>query len=260
MIKKIVINSVPKLYVGMPGIGKTQKILQQYDYVEVMLASSMVEEDIAGIPYREGKYDIRTIPSAIRKLEEAANEGKTTALFLDELDKARRSVADTLLTLVASRKIGDVKLPETTDIVAAANPPEWGGGDGVSDAMLSRFAIINVEPNVSEWVKWARNRYTQASETINKIIKAIEVGEIIIADVSGEDFSKRITSPRTIAMALDYIQLEKEDAESVINGLLTPVVARQVINIINKADSSLNRKAAVTRQKAEQKTFQPVRL
>lgn len=251
-------TTIPILYIGMPGIGKTAKIHQQYDYVEVLLASSMTEEDIAGIPYRDGQYDVRTVPNAMRNLERAAGEGKTTALFLDELDKARRSVADTLLTLIASRKVGNTKLPASTDIIAAANPPEWGGGDGISDAMLSRFAAIPVEPIVSEWVSWAKNTYNDPV-TLD-IIEAISCGEIPIADLAGEDLNRRITCPRTLAMALEYISSGQPKPELRVRGLLTPATASQVLNLMLRTQTDLSKKAAIVRGGATSKTIQPVRL
>lgn len=249
--------NIPTLYIGMPGIGKTAKIHQQYDYVEVLLASSMTEEDIAGIPYRDGLYDMRTIPESIRNLEREAALGKTTALFLDELDKARRSVADTLLTLIASRKVGNTRLPVSTDIIAAANPPEWGGGDGISDAMLSRFTAIPVEPIVSEWVKWAKNTYDNPIAI--DIINAVDCGEIPIADMAGEDLNRRITCPRTLAMALSYISSGSPSPELRIKGLLTPATASQVLNLMQRTKADLSVKASVIRFAAI-KSIQPVRL
>src|SRR6267142_4440705 len=103
---------LPILMIGAPGIGKTARVLQAFDHVEVLLASAMVEEDIAGLPYKDKNgIEHRTVPCAIHNLYLADKEGKTTCLFLDEMDKARRSVADTLLTLVQSRRVGNNKLP-----------------------------------------------------------------------------------------------------------------------------------------------------
>jgi hypothetical protein len=252
-------NTIPILYVGMTGIGKTAKIHQEFDYVEVLLASCMTEEDIAGIPYREGLYDQRTVPAIFKNLHEAANKGMTTALFFDELDKARRSVADTLLTLIASRKIGNSILPESTAIVAAANPPEWGGGDGVSDAMLSRFAIIEAKPNVQEWCNWARKNFAGA-EACLAVIEAVERGLIPIADVTGEDFNKRITSPRTLTMALEAIRAKNKNYSLLVKGLLTPACASTFLNLVEGYDTELEEKSATVRRLAATKTTKPIRL
>ena len=216
-------TKIPTLLVGPPGAGKTADVLASFDYVEVCLASTLVEEDIGGLPYRDGVYDYRTTPAMFRRLYEADAAGKTTALFLDELDKARRSVADTLLTLIASRKVGGGELPARTAIVAAANPPEFGGGDGISDAMISRFCVVDYIPSPAKWADWAEGIYTSAKAL--RIIERVRTSEIPIIDIVGDSLARRITSPRTLAMALTMI--DEGRAES-IGGLLTAGVASQV--------------------------------
>lgn len=215
-------SHVPVLFCGPPGIGKTEIIKSHFDYTEVMLVSAMVEEDIAGLPYREGDFDFRTIPAPFFNLAKAHREGKTTCLFLDELDKARRSVADTLLTLVASRKIGRNELPANTVIIAAANPPEFGGGDGIGDAMRSRFSVINAEPDVIRWIEWARKNFNSANAV--SIIDNIENGNIPFIDIAGEEMQKRITCPRTLTMIIQYVETghaNQSVVKKLADGLLT---------------------------------------
>lgn len=232
-------NHIPLLLVGPPGIGKTEIVRSNFDYTEVMLASTMVEEDIAGLPYRDGDYDYRTIPAMFRNLSEANLQGKTTCLFLDELDKSRRAVADTLLTLVASRKVGKAALPVDTVIIAAANPPEFGGGDGISDAMRSRFCVVDAQPCISGWSKWARDSFKSARS--NAVIDAVEMGHIPLVDYAGEEMQKRITCPRTIAMMLRYVESEQEMDDAVLSnltyGLFTQNTASRFMLSIQKASA-----------------------
>lgn len=226
---------VPVLMIGAPGVGKTARVQAQFDHAEVVLTSTLVEEDIAGLPYREGDYDYRTIPGIFRRLHEADAGGKSTVLFLDELDKARRSVADTLLTLIASRRVGNTSLPERTCIVAAANPPEFGGGDGISEAMQSRFSTIDYIPDVGAWADWAWSQFS--SDACKEVIKAVRQSEMAIFDMTGEGLDRRITSPRTITMALralDRHGAEGEAFDALVRGLLTPASASQVLHLARK--------------------------
>ena len=239
-MKHLFSPDVPILLIGAPGVGKTARVQAHFDHAEVVLTSTLVEEDIAGLPYREGEYDYRTIPSIFRRLQDASGEGKTTVLFLDELDKARRAVADTLLTLVASRRVGSASLPANTCIVAAANPPEFGGGDGISDAMISRFAAVDYVPDVCEWSDWADEQF-QAAEA-KMVISSVRSGELAIFDMVGDGLSRRITSPRTLTMALKALErngLNGDGFDTVIRGLLTPASASQILHIVTQTKNDV---------------------
>lgn len=231
------------MYVGPPGVGKTAFVLAQYDHTEVLLSSALSEEDIAGLPYREGDIEYRTKPAWFVRLISAAERGAKTCLFLDELDKARREVADTLLTLVHGRTIGEHKIPQSTDIVAAANPPEWGGGDGISQAMQSRFSVVEFEPKVSDWCAWARARYSEPAA--HAVIDSVESGATPLLDHAGEGYKMRITCPRTLAMALDAACSGRLD---LVSGLITPAACAAFgvfSHRVGKGNHDIVRKAAV---------------
>lgn len=211
---------IPILYVGPPGVGKTAKIKTQFDHVEILLLSSSTEEDIAGIPYHIKGTEYRTKPLWLTRLKLADEEGKTTCLFLDELDKARREVADTMLSLVVSKE--QFGIPTNTFLRAAANPPEWGGGDGISDPMLSRWSIIDWEmdeKHVNEQLAFWSERYkdTRANSVIEKLLKIIETHGWVYS--AGDGLRRRIASPRTMTMALDAY-VASEDSKDIIGGLL----------------------------------------
>ena len=249
-MKKLMMSGLPLLFVGAPGTGKTAIIQQSFDHAEIILTSTMVEEDMAGLPYRDGAYDFRTIPALFRRLHEADSSGKTTVLFLDELDKARRSVADTLLTLIASRKVGESSLPERTAIIAAANPPHFGGGDGISDAMISRFTVLDFVPSAQKWCAWARERFK--SNAAEKIIRAVECGELSLIDCAGDGLERRITSPRTLSMALSYIERMGVDdhCAAVFSGLLTAATSSQAFSIVKNIENKVMAKASAVRLRA----------
>lgn len=249
--------AVPVLLIGAPGTGKTAQVQAKFDHTEVVLTSTLVEEDIAGLPYREGDYDYRTVPGIFRRLQDADAEGKTTALFLDELDKARRSVADTLLTLVASRRVGNASLPENTCIVAAANPPEFGGGDGISDAMISRFATIDYVPDVCAWADWASMQFT--SDQAYRVIDAVRCGEMPIFDMTSEGLNRRITSPRTLTMALRALQQHgiTDAFDAIVRGLLTPATASQMLYLAQDANSEVLSRASTSVRRAAIRSEKP---
>lgn len=253
-------SAVPILLVGAPGVGKTSHVQAMFDCAEVVLTSTLVEEDIAGLPYREGDYDYRTIPGIFRRLADADAAGKTTVLFLDELDKARRAVADTLLTLVASRRVGAAELPERTCIVAAANPPEFGGGDGISDAMISRFAVVDYVPDVVRWADWADSQF--GGSDARRVTEAVRCGEMPIFDMTGDGLGRRITTPRTIAMTLHALEAlggGSDAFDSVVRGLLSPATASQVLHFVQSyGNEVMTTASSVARKAASAKNSPPV--
>lgn len=220
--------NIPILYVGAPGVGKTATIRKKYDYCEVLLLSSQTEEDIAGIPYREGSLEHRTIPPFIQRLQSATG---TKCLFLDEIDKARREVADTLLTLVTHPE--HFGIPEGTDIVAAANPPEWGGGDGLSLPMMNRFSVIPFTPDFSSWSEYIIKKYG-TSPFISEVIKKIESRELPFLESNGEGLQWRMTSPRSIDYALSICLTKKDNVTELVQGLVTPNFASGILSLFTK--------------------------
>ncbi|MBU6232533.1 MAG: AAA family ATPase [Patescibacteria group bacterium] len=238
-MKAILAAGIPVLFTGAPGVGKTEKIRACFDHVEILLLSGESEENIGGLPYRDGAHDYRTIPAMFRRLSDAAAAGKSTALFLDEIDKAERSVADTLLTLVASRQINGNRLPADCAIIGAANPPEWGGGDGLSVPMLNRFAVVEFAPSPPEWGAWAMERHR--SPRCAKIIQLVLSGTIPLLETVGDGMETRTTSPRSLARVMRAVEaVDDADAlELIVRGLLTPNAAGKIIAAIAVEDADV---------------------
>ena len=224
---------IPRLLVGAPGSGKTATVRASYEYTEVLLLSSCTEEDIAGLPYRDGEHECRTIPTFIERLKKEAKT-KKVCLFLDELDKARREVADTLLTLITHPQ--EFGIPDGVDIWAAANPPEWGGGDGISQPMLSRFAIINYKPDIEKWVTLTKTKFSELP-FIDTFLEKISIGEIPLMESAGEGLDFRITCPRTWHLALEAVRSNQID---LLPGLLTPNSATGLIACLSQGQNRID--------------------
>lgn len=239
------------LYYGPPGVGKTAIIEQSYEHYFKLLASSMQEEDIAGLPYLtevENRPDGRAKPRRhgftthrwFMRANALAAKGHRVGIIFDEVDKARRSVADTLLTFFASRELPDSdghkrKLHPNVDIIAIANNAAWGGGDGISEPMQNRFAAVEFMPNINEWLKWARATFDETNPGIMKVLLQVAGRKMQLVEREGEGETLRITSPRSLAAALTVCLNKHEYSTPYANwddrvrGWLTPGAATVVI-------------------------------
>jgi len=227
-------KKIPILLVGAPGVGKTEITKQKYDHCEILLLSSQTEEDIAGIPYRDGENEKRTIPIFVQRLKNA--KGKK-CLFLDEIDKARREVADTLLSLITDQEMFGID--SDVEIIAAANPAEWGGGDGLSMPMMNRFSIIEFKPDFNDWKNFILKKYGKG-EMVDRILSEIEEKRIPFLEHNGDGYSFRLTCPRSLDMALSVLfdNLKAEEKEKIIYGLLTPNTASAICQYITTDNNS----------------------
>jgi hypothetical protein len=226
-------KNIPIMYIGAPGIGKTEIIKSKYPYVEVLLLSSKTEEDIEGLPYREEEFEKRTIPPFIQRLQKESIKHEKICLFLDEIDKSRREVSDTLLTLITNPELFNI--PNNVEICAAANPPEWGGGDGVSIPMMNRFSIIESKVNIKNFCDFITKKYLEFNPIfINNFTHKITNGEIPILESIGEGFNFRLSCPRSFENAIKIIFSDNEDKELLIRGLLTTNCATGLLSCLEK--------------------------
>jgi hypothetical protein len=136
---------------GAPGVGKTAYVYdlgRQNKLKVVGLVASLYEPaDFAGYPV-PGKNTMKFLPPS---WVEELNEGGI--LFLDEINTAPPAVQAALLRVVLERRVGDVKLPDTVRIVAAANPPELAaGGWELAPPLANRFIHLQFKPVVTQWV------------------------------------------------------------------------------------------------------------
>ena len=108
------------------------------------------------------------ISQAIHYAENNPNE--QPILFLDEINRTTSDVTSGTLTLVTLRRIGDKALPKNLRIIVAGN--DKGNVTALDDASVSRFAIINVEPdahtlidvlgdNLHPWVKMVLKKHPE---------------------------------------------------------------------------------------------------
>lgn len=144
------------LLVGHFGVGKTDLVREIANETGrkliILILSQMEPGDLIGLPARgEDK-------TVFLKPDWWPEDGKTI-LLLDEINRAHRSIRNAIMQLLVDRRIHNHVLPKGTWIIAAMNPPddEYDQAELITDpAFISRFFILEVNPDPKEWIEWAK--------------------------------------------------------------------------------------------------------
>lgn len=144
---------VPILLWGTPGTGKSALVgtLGRIDdeHTEVVIGSLREPADFAGLPViQEDGSVVLAPPQWARNIADAGGG----YLFLDELSTASPAVQAAMLRVVQERIVGDLALPSTTKIIAAANPIDVAaGGWELEPPTANRFLHLDHLPDFEEW-------------------------------------------------------------------------------------------------------------
>ena len=145
------------MLVGRHGIGKS-RILEDFfaargeKVVTLFLGQMSDPGDLIGLPRLDevtGRTDFM-LPYWFPV------DGQSIVLFLDELNRARPEVLQTVMDLTLKRKLAGKCLPAGSRIISAVN----GGSEyqltELDPALVSRFNIYEFAPSVEDWITWAR--------------------------------------------------------------------------------------------------------
>lgn len=153
------------MLVGRHGIGKSEILTDYFSQqgmrvVALFLGQMSDPGDLIGLPNKKevltpsGESVTRTefIPPYWFPLD-----GKPICLFLDELNRARPEVLQTVMDLVLNRKLAGRQLPEGSRIISAVNAGDEYQTTDLDPALVSRFNIYNFLPTPQEWLLWAES-------------------------------------------------------------------------------------------------------
>lgn len=145
------------LLVGKHGIGKSEILRDHYDrqglkVVPLFLGQMSDPGDLIGLPAKdEASGHTIFLPPAWWPLD-----ARPVALFLDELNRARPEILQSVHDLALNRTLAGRRLPEGSVVIAAINAGEEYQVTDLDPALASRFNIYEFQPEVEEWTVWAR--------------------------------------------------------------------------------------------------------
>lgn len=142
---------------GRHGIGKSEILTNFYaergmKVVTLFLGQMSDPGDLIGLPNKNeqtGKTDF--MPPYWFPMD-----GEPIVLFLDELNRARPEVLQTVMDLVLNRKLAGRQLPKGCVIISAVNEGDEYQLTDLDPALVSRFNIYQFRPTTAEWLLWAQ--------------------------------------------------------------------------------------------------------
>lgn len=147
------------MLVGNHGVGKSEILSSYYKEIGMRVVSLFLGQmsdpgDLLGLPRKDeftGKTEF--MPPYWFPVD-----GEPICLFLDELNRARPEVLQTVMDLVLNKKLAGRALPEGSRIISAVNEGENYQLTELDPALVSRFNIYNFKPTVQEWLLWAKRQ------------------------------------------------------------------------------------------------------
>ena len=148
------------MLVGRHGIGKSEILTQYYEQrgehvVTLFLGQMSDPGDLIGLPRTLAINNTQDVVTQFIPPYWWPVDGRPIVLFLDELNRARPELLQTVMDLVLNRSLAGKKLPEGSRVIAAVNDGDEYQLTHLDPAMVSRFNIYQFCPTAQEWLQWA---------------------------------------------------------------------------------------------------------
>ena len=145
------------MLIGKHGIGKSEILTDYYSskgmkVVTLFLGQMSDPGDIIGLPNKDDD-GLRTefLPPYWFPIDD-----QPIVLFLDELNRARPEVLQTIMDLTLNRKLAGRSLPAGSRVISAVNDGDIYQLTDLDPALVSRFNVMVFQPSVQEWLLWAK--------------------------------------------------------------------------------------------------------
>jgi MoxR-like ATPase len=151
------------LLVGKHGIGKSEIITQFYSekgmkVISFFLGQMSDSGDLIGLMYKNEETGISEfLPPFWWPAKD-----EPIVLFLDELNRARPEILQSIMDLALNKTLAGKRLPNNSVIISAINEGDEYQLTDLDPALISRFNMYSFKPTVDEWLLWATKQNLDA--------------------------------------------------------------------------------------------------
>jgi hypothetical protein len=144
------------MLVGRHGIGKSQIITHFYEQqgrrvIAFFLGQMSDPGDLIGLMDK----DLNSGRSVFLPPYWWPREDEPICLFLDELNRARPEILQSVHDLALNRTLAGKRLPPGSVVISAVNQGEQYQLTDLDPALVSRFNLYEFAPTVEDWLLWA---------------------------------------------------------------------------------------------------------
>ncbi len=144
------------MIVGKHGIGKSDIIRAYYEgknqrVVAFFLGQMSDPGDLIGLMFKNET----TGHSEFMPPYWWPKNDEPMVLFLDEMNRARPEILQSVMDLTLNRTLAGKKLPEGSIVISAINEGDEYQLTDLDPALVSRFNVYHFQPTVQDWLIWA---------------------------------------------------------------------------------------------------------
>lgn len=176
------------LLMGRHGVGKSQIITRFFEakglrVVAFFLGQMSDPGDLIGLMDKENGRSVFLPPFWWPRGDEPI------CLFLDELNRARPEILQSVHDLALNRTLAGRRLPAGSVVISAVNQGDEYQLTDLDPALVSRFNLYEFAPTVEDWLLWASQ-----AEVDTRVVNFIQKNpEHLEGEVLGSDEAWRTT-------------------------------------------------------------------
>ena len=223
------------MLMGKHGIGKSQ-ILENFfsekgfKVVSLFLGQMSDPGDLIGIPHKNEE----TGHTEFMPPYWFPTDDTPVVLFLDELNRARPEVLQTIMDLALNRKLAGRSLPEGSRIISAVNNGEEYQLTDLDPALVSRFNIYEFVPSVQDWLLWAnKNGIDERIVTYISANPNMLDNQMAIEDMENLEKTPDRRAWVRVSQIITGKEVLKQSYKSMIGGIVGGITANRFFEFLD---------------------------